>query len=290
MSFKLLVFTIFIATFEKNHVNCANILCLMSVPSPSHHLWNRVLINELAEQGHNLTVLSADVEKESHSRVHYIHLENVYSQIYSGDDPLSLMDLSSDTNFFRSISTFHAYGERSCEGGLNSKGFHQLLDYPNDFKFDMVIFDFSSGSCLLGFLYKFNYPKLVAVAPFHNPPFSNALIGGHKQTSYVPHFTLLFGSEMNLWQRIQNAFVHTYDGLYRKFVHIPIIDEKMRRGFGSKVPSAGNLEQMTSLMMINTHPSIDLLEPFGPNVIQVAGLQIAKEKPLPEVYFFKYIF
>lgn len=273
---------IFVGIFQINQVKCANILCLMNVPSPSHHLWNRALINELAEQGHNLTVLSADIDKVSHPNIHYIHLENVYSQIYSGADPLKLMDLLSE-NIFHAVKTFYAYGKRSCEGSINSKGFQQLINYPDDFKFELAIFDFSSGPSLLGFLYKFNYPTLIAVAPFHNPPFSNALIGGHKQTAYVPHFNLLFGNEMNAWQRIKNIFVHTYDGFYRKYIHLPQIDEQLRKVFGPNVPSAGELEQRTSLMMINTHPSIDLLEPFAPNVIQVAGLQIVKEKPLPEV-------
>lgn len=280
MMLKLLLIFLFI--FQINKVKCANILCLMNVPSPSHHLWNRALVNELADQGHNLTVLSADIDNISKPNAHYIHLENVYSQIYSGEEPLNLMDLTSE-NLFQSVSTFNAYGERSCEGSLNSKGFQQLINYPNDFKFDLVIFDFSCGPCLLGFLYKFNYPTLIAVAPFHNPPFSHALIGGHKQTAYVPHFNLLFGNQMNIWQRATNIFVNAYDDFYRKYIHLPRVDEQLKKAFGPKVPVVRELEKMTALMMVNTHPSIDLLEPFPPNVIQVAGLQIAKEKPLPEV-------
>lgn len=68
----------------------------------------------------------------------------------------------------------------------------------------------------------------------------------------------------------------------------------MKIGFGPNIPSGKALGEIATIIMINTHPSIDLLEPFPPNVIQVGGLQIVKEKPLPEVttttLIFNYIF
>lgn len=70
---------------------------------------------------------------------------------------------------------------------------------------------------------------------------------------------------------------------YTEWIHHPRLDEQMKKAFGQNVPSGRNLGNMATIIMINTHPSIDLLEPFPPNVIQVGGLQIAKEKLLPEV-------
>lgn len=87
------------------------------------------------------------------------------------------------------------------------------MNYPDNFNFDLIIFDFGGGPCLLGFMHRFNYPKLVTVTPFGNAPFSNSIIGGHKQTAYVPYFALPFGTDMNVWQRISNIFLHTYIGL-----------------------------------------------------------------------------
>lgn len=111
---KFHVFLIFFYIFLINHVNCANILCLISVPSPSHLLWMKVLIKGLSEQGHNLTVLSVNVDKVSLANVHYIHLENVNSQL----NELNIMDLSTE-NFFKSISAFHKADKVICEGNNN---------------------------------------------------------------------------------------------------------------------------------------------------------------------------
>lgn len=38
-------------------VKCANILFVTPVASPSHHIWNEVLVSGLLENGHNITLI-----------------------------------------------------------------------------------------------------------------------------------------------------------------------------------------------------------------------------------------
>lgn len=73
---------------------------------------------------------------------------------------------------------------------METNGFAQLLAYPDDFPFDLVIYDFTAGPCLLPFLHKFNYPPLVAVSAYNIPSFTTEVIGGHQYYAYVPHNTL----------------------------------------------------------------------------------------------------
>lgn len=92
---------------------------------------------------------------------------------------------------------------------IQTKGFHRLLEYPNDFRFDLIISDMSQGGCLLGFLHKFQNPPLLAVTPFSHPPYLNEYIGGHHYYSYVPHYNLEYHSgEMSFIQRFYNFIVH----------------------------------------------------------------------------------
>lgn len=44
--------------------------------------------------------------------------------------------------------------------------------------------------------------------------------------------------------------------------------------FGSDIPSAEILEQLTLIAMVNTHPVLGFPEPLPPNVIAVGGLSI----------------
>lgn len=94
---------------------------------------------------------------------------------------------------------------------LSSKGFRQLLSYPDDFKFDLIIYDYTLGPCCLPFLHKFNYPPLVSVTAYNNPAYTVQPAGGHNFYSYVPHNAFLHESDMTLWQRIYNFIIYIED-------------------------------------------------------------------------------
>lgn len=91
---------------------------------------------------------------------------------------------------------------------IQTKGFRTLLQYPDDFEFDLIIYNFTPGACLLGFLHKFNYPPLLSVTSLGSPSYLNALIGGHQYASYNPHYNLLYQGDMNFFQRFYNFVVH----------------------------------------------------------------------------------
>lgn len=69
---------LFLIVLLHSTVKCANILYLVALPSPSHHIWNRELINSLASNGHNVTVLAPDFDKISPERVHYYKVDEIY--------------------------------------------------------------------------------------------------------------------------------------------------------------------------------------------------------------------
>ncbi|KAJ8894792.1 hypothetical protein PR048_000099 [Dryococelus australis] len=62
--------------------SAARILALLTLTTHSHHIWNRELTRALAARGHDLTVLSPDVDDDlSAGNLTYIHLEGCYDYI-----------------------------------------------------------------------------------------------------------------------------------------------------------------------------------------------------------------
>lgn len=55
-----------------------------------------------------------------------------------------------------------------------------------------------------------------------------------------------------------------------------------RKLFGPDYPYLGDLEFKTSIVLVNSHPSIDFPEALPPNIIPVGGLQVKEPEPLPE--------
>lgn len=190
----------------------ANILGLMPVPSPSHHNWNRQIFLALAKKGHNLTIFSPDIDKEKTPNLHYIWAERAYSTIYNeSEDSLNIMELAHQNPFVAVTSLWGGFGELACRGILNSNGFKQLMNYPDNFKFDLVLFDMTTGPCVLGFLHKFKYPPVLAVTAFSVPTYIYQYVGGHRQPAYVPHYDVNYDKSMNFYERLENHLLNAWE-------------------------------------------------------------------------------
>lgn len=85
------------------------------------------------------------------------------------------------------------------------------MAYPDDFKFDLILYDFTLGPCTLGFLHKFNYPPVVGITAYNNPPYTIEILGGHNFYAYIPYCSLNYDSNMSFWQRLHNLYIHAYD-------------------------------------------------------------------------------
>lgn len=95
---------------------------------------------------------------------------------------------------------------------IETNGFRMLLQYPDDFRFDLIVYDFTPGACLLGFMYKFKNPPLVSITAYGNPTLLNSIVGGHQYYSYVPHYYLHYvNDDLNFWQRLYNFGVHAVE-------------------------------------------------------------------------------
>ncbi|XP_058457959.1 UDP-glucosyltransferase 2-like [Malaya genurostris] len=278
------VFEIVIFTTNFFHIiSGANILCLFGVASPSHHIWNRAIVDALAAKGHNLTIVSANVETNAPKNVHYIELEETYAELYSGPAHLDLIEMANENLFTAVASFYNNFVLIECRGILKSKGLSYIKNYPDDFKFDLVLNDMTCGGCLNGLIHKFHYPPLVSVTAFNNPPHVTDVIGGHKYYAYVPFYSLPYGTDMSFFQRVQNTLLYITDYLYRTVISNPKLDNMVRKYFEyDDLPYVPDMDRLSKVILVNAHHSIDFPEPIPPNLITVGGLQIKEPKPLPK--------
>ncbi|KAG5685004.1 hypothetical protein PVAND_014207 [Polypedilum vanderplanki] len=259
----------------------SNILFLSGIPCPSHYIFNKAIAEGLAARGHNLTFLSPDIEKNSTENFHYVHLEEMYAHYYNGSEHIDLLEMSKESTL-KSVFSFYDFDTFMCEGIALSKGIEVMKNYPDDFKFDLVLHDYTCGPCLLGLMPKFKYPPIIGVSAFNNPPYTVDIVGGDKLGLTVKPFYLLhYDINMNFIQRLHNGLINFLDSFYRKYFATPSIDKQMRKVFGDSIPYADDLDKMTALMLVNSNPAVDYPESLPPNIIQVGGLQIKEPKTVP---------
>lgn len=68
---------------------------------------------------------------------------------------------------------------------------------------------------------------------------------------------------------------------HRRYFMVPKINAMAQKRFNrTDLPYLGDLEKHTALMLVNTHPLIEVFEPLPPNIITVGGLHIKEPKPL----------
>lgn len=133
--------------------------------------------------------------------------------VFSGSEHIDLLEMSRESSL-QSVFSFYDFGTYMCEGIALSKGLSVLRKYPNDFKFDLVVHDYTCGPCLLGVLPKFHYPPLIGLSAFNNPPYTTDIVGGDKLgLTTKPFYLLHYDSDMNIFQRLHNGFIAFLDSL-----------------------------------------------------------------------------
>ncbi|XP_058065024.1 UDP-glycosyltransferase UGT5-like, partial [Anopheles bellator] len=259
-----------------------NILFMSGVPSPSHYIWLRPLMNEMGKRGHNVTVISADVEKKPPANLTYIHLENFYSTMYNTSmrQKMDFFAMANDSPT-KMLNLFDEFGLDLCEAAIKSEGLHSLLAYPQDFKFDLFVSDYMIGPCISSIiLHRFKGVPYIPSTPYNAPSTAAAVLGAFSYSGLVPNHVFDAPESMSFVQRVKNLYYDLYEmTLHEIFLH-PEADRIFHKLYPS-APSTRTYYKNVKLSFINANPIIQYKEPMMPNMIPVGGMQIQPAKPLP---------
>ena len=273
---KLLSIALFAAIFSA--VNAANILYLSNVVSPSHFIWCKSILSSLHARGHNITALSPDVE-ESKENFTYHHLDKVYGSIYNGTTELNFFEMGQKpvVELFMEFKDFFV---NSGVAALESKGYQDLLNYPTDFKFDLVVYDFTGSSALLGLAHKFKNPPIVAVTPYLFSWKYTMLSGSPIFPAFLPTPDFSFSQQMSFKERTITTLVTLFEIAFETFYIAPTMN-KLVHQIHPDAPHIDEIEKKsTKMIFVNSNPITDYRAPTFPHVKLVGGVQIQKPKEL----------
>lgn len=272
---------VLVCTLIVSH-SAKNILYLAGVPGAGHHIWNRELAMGLVDRGHNVTLLTSDLEFSRHRHFHILHMDGVYDRIFS--DIYRNTSQPSDPRgvwVHRAIKERYQFASYVASQLVKTKAVQFLLDYPAAFKFDLIVHDFSASPVLLGFWQRFGRPPLVSVSasnmPVHvlaltdTPAFSAAI--WHPMARHSP-------GPLVIGDRAYNAVYHLYDRVYRKFPFMRTQNAIARRFFGDQLEPLQVIERESQLYLVNWNAVIDEVPLVPANVIAVGGLHVQRQTKL----------
>ncbi|KAF2881519.1 hypothetical protein ILUMI_24653 [Ignelater luminosus] len=274
---KLLTSGILLLTFSLI-VNGYNILGIFPHPGKSHFDVFEPLMKELTKRGHQVTVISHFPQKRPLPRYEDVSLRNT-APIRMDVFDMNGFKLSRFEQYYDVINLMNV-GQSSCENGLSSQPLKDFLS--SDRKFDLIITEFFSNECFLGFVYRFKAP-FIGISSCLLFNWHNDLIGNPSNPSYIPNNFLPLSDKLTFLERVENTILGIVQNTFVRIFMDNLNSKVALEVFRNDLPPLRNIAINASLVLVNSHFSLNLPRPLVPAVIEVGGLHIGEAKKLPQV-------
>ncbi|XP_050427538.1 UDP-glycosyltransferase UGT5-like [Adelges cooleyi] len=251
----------------------ARILGVFPHPGLSHHLVFLPYLKELASRGHRLHVIS--------------HFESSHADIVD----MLIKGAKFNNNFTApDTSTFSLKGKweevfvlhEFARGTENLFGVREVRELLNNgsVEFDLIITEHFNSELSLGFVAKFNVP-FVLLSSCALLPWTESVIGQPHQISYRPSASSGLSQRMSYVERLNNALIaHGWDMVFHA-IHRPWSRRVIKENLGLDV-NLDLLATNASLVLANTHFSINGPSATVPQLVEVGGIHINPPKDLPQ--------
>lgn len=177
------------------------------------------------------------------------------------------------------LNSFHT-GFNMTEWTISSRNLQNFMKTKQHF--DVVVVEVCADEALLAFGNYFNAP-VVGISAFGASKWTTDLVGSPNFASYVPFTLNSYTDRMTFWQRMYNSLSFWFEDLTFSFYYLPKQQEMMEKLFpeAKNWPSIEEIRRNVSLVLLNTHTTLGTPRPYAPNMIEVGGMQIQPEDPLP---------
>ncbi|ODN03640.1 UDP-glucuronosyltransferase 2B14 [Orchesella cincta] len=135
--------------------------------------------------------------------------------------------------------------------------------------------------CFYGMLTYFEAP-FISLATL--PPWNviSLQMGTHLPPSFIPVPFFTLPEKMNFLQRVQNNLFDWMVPYIMRYFYTAKLEKVYQNQLGSHYPSAEEIEANASMMLTNSHFSLNPKMPLLPDIVEVGGMHLRPSKPLPK--------
>ncbi|KDR20346.1 UDP-glucuronosyltransferase, partial [Zootermopsis nevadensis] len=251
------------------------ILALFSMNGKSHFVMFEALLKGLAARGHQVYVVGHFPQKNPVPNYTDISVEGSLPEIVNN----FTVEFARNLGYIQIFKFIWNTNLEMCKTVLEHPKVQELI--LSDGKFDLIITEIFGPDCFLGLSHRFKAPFISMISSVMMP-WGNDRIMNPDHPAYIPNYFVSYSDHMTLGQRIINTVstVISKVGHYY-FAELPM-DKISRRHFGNDVPPLAELKKNTSLILVNSHVSLNFPRPTVPGFIDVAGLHIHSKGKLPD--------
>lgn len=263
-----------------NVVDTLNILGVFPLPTKSHFFVFSPYLKELANRGHNVTVISYYPQKEPIVNYYDIDLGET-GQAMEISHPInkSLFMVFISTTIFQAFS-----GPLTCRILFENENVQNL--WETHVNFDLVIVEQFNSDCGLALAHALGAP-VIGITSHVLLPWHYNRFGVPYNPSYVPFDFVDAGTKPTFMQRLTRYFFYHQINIIYTYV-TQVIEQSIVQEFLSDTPPLSDLAKDIKLVLVYQNFVFFGSSISPPNVIEVGGFHVAEPKPLPDVSIFIY--
>jgi len=257
--------------------SAARILGVFPHQGYSHHMVFMPYLRTLADRGHDVHVISNF--ESSHPKITDISIAGSMSM------PNNNITMPDNPGHFGIVKTLKImiglyYMSKTTESLFDVPAVRNLLD-DQTASFDLVIAEHFNSELPLGFAAKYRAP-FVLLSSCSLPPWTMSLVGQPLQIAYKPSMLSGLPERMDLGQRLINTAVTVVSVAVFRLINRSWSQQTLRKRMDLDV-SLDELASNVSLVLVNTHWSLNGVSPTVAAVKETGGMHIMPPKQLPIV-------
>ncbi|KAL0878883.1 hypothetical protein ABMA27_003893 [Loxostege sticticalis] len=255
--------------------NAIKILGIFPYDRKSHFIVFKVLLQELARRGHDVTVISHFPQDDPPKNYHDISL--FIPQENSKRRQRSSTSLErSYWNVLQGGIFLTTSGKENCKVLVGNREVQNLVNGTE--KYDVALVEQFNSDCALGLAHKIGAP-VVGITTHVLMPWQYKRFGVPNNPSYVSFRFLEGGTKPSLIQRLERVVFDVYFKALYYFV-TQRADQNMLAQYYNDIPPLEELGRDIKFLLLNHHFVLTGSSLFPANVIEVGGFHVAKAKPL----------
>ncbi|KAL3266719.1 hypothetical protein HHI36_010880 [Cryptolaemus montrouzieri] len=260
------LFSLICVIFIVNNVDCSNILAIFKMPSKSHTILGVKLAEGLIKRGHHVT-LASPYNVEPMENYTHIHLKTL--QEYKDRMSKSMLgpQMNQIQKFMRVMKFMKELNDLFWEESEIQK---IIKEKP---KYDLII----TGSLNDDAIYALPHHLGVPIIIFSGIG-TNILVNKYLAN---PNMVYTVDKPNTFLGRLYSVTTNALTSVATDMIMDPHEQDILNKYFPN-APPLQDLKKNASLMLLNSHFSIESPRPYIPNMIQIGGFHLQDGKELPK--------
>ncbi|XP_029035422.2 UDP-glucosyltransferase 2-like [Osmia bicornis bicornis] len=255
--------------------NSLRILAVFPLNGRSHWIMAESVLTSLAKRGHKVDAITHFPLKDPPPNYRDISLEGSTQTMVNYMKASNISKINAqDFKFLTDIT-----GHKICQL-MEFPTLKEVIDNPpKDPPYDLVIVEVFMMPCYLAFGRHLNVPMVAMMTANFQEWFSD-IIGTPHNPAYMPSLFSSYDQRMTFWERLMNTFQTNMVSLQLNY-YLSEQEVYLKKYFGLNATIA-ELYGDISIMLINSHHSLNGISPKIPSLIDIGGVHVKNDStPLP---------